>query len=754
MKWVSSVVIILLLWWSHTCVAVEVWDHWIPIDSPRLVLALSNEIWTVCDGAVVRWDKATGSYQKWTRLDGGPPDAPPDAHWVSIAGRDGYGIWLAARGMTAHFDGQQWRAFPLPEEYGSGGLMCEEKMKLGVGPAGVPWLLSDVTSQGLGRSALARFEADSWREVLRLPCNWNDMAVDSRGAVWFSPCDLPGLCRYDERGLVFCACPFFVENADFSWLCVDGEDTVFALGHWDFVEYGLVKFDGKTWQMFEIWDGVLCDPWLKTGICVDPSGAVWWGSDDFGLSKWTEQGGVEQFGLSSEDLARSAVSLSVDPGDGSIWVASLRRGLHRFDGECFERWAANEEVSHPIRCGWSGPDGVLWLGTAYTSQLGKYVSGSRIEWVWSEQLPKPSGFFSAGVSEIKTDPQGRPWLGTLGLGLVCVDGHSAILYNSWNTNIPRDSLDHLAFDQRGSIWVGCAQTFSPYVARFDGQRFHEVDYHTVGVWEVHDIEPGPLAAMWFCGGRLSLFDEELPGLSRRDDDGWVQYGLGESGLSIAFDGDGVLWLGTDTGFRTFDGRDWHFFTKESSGYPFHCTYLVRIDGLGRKWFAGPPDANDGVCMFDDVNWRVYNTENSPLISNAIWDIFFGPDNSIWFATKAGLSRMREFAGEVQLRLQPEHSKGPVLRLLLSCSNQIADLNADLFFWAELADGTRVYLPRVSTQEHPIFTRLAIPDGFAVENVSIYSVDLTDIPRGHYVIKALLTNHGCRLATLKRGGGGV
>ena len=152
-------------------------------------------------------------------------------------------------------------------------------------------------------------------------------------------------------------------------------------------------------------------------------------------------------------------------------------------------------------------------------------------------------------------------------------------------------------------------------------------------------------------------------------------------------------------------------------------------------------------MFDGVNWHIYSVENSPLISNVVTDIIVGQDNAIWFATQDGLSRMREFPGEVILALDAEVGQDARVRLSVSCSNEIADLNADLFVWAELSDGTKLYLPRVSLEEGPMFTRLAIPNGFAVGDIEIWSAGLTHVPSGHYTIKALLTNHGCLVSPL-------
>ena len=62
---------------------------------------------------------------------------------------------------------------------------------------------------------------------------------------------------------------------------------------------------------------------------------------------------------------------------------------------------------------------------------------------------------------------------------------------------------------------------------------------------------------------------------------------------------------------------------------------LKIDAPGNKWIGF---SNRGATKFDGINCTTYDTLNSGIAANRIYDIAFGSGNIVWFATLKGLSK--------------------------------------------------------------------------------------------------------------------
>jgi len=747
------VVAVLALGLPMLCWSVEVWDSWVPTGSPRAVLALERSVWVAGDGFVVRWDKSNRSYEVWTGNEG-----VADASYTSIVQGRGGEMWFGAPGHATRYSAGRWQSYLLPGSCGT---------HLAVDWLGRIW----AAGQDWNDSIVGVFEDNRW-DTFHWPEPLWAMKGTREGTLWFA--GQSGLCSVGPRGAEYFNYPESAGPWGLKAFAVGPDGVIWGTPGWLIYRFE-AEADPPGWTVFGLSeDGCpRFSMYPPYDMCVDEQGVLWFAAEEFtveetgtaqcGLLRWTPGEGMPEV-YGREELASSAISLSVDPVDGSLWIASPRRGLNRLTGGEFHRWDINEEVHYPITTGESDGVGNIWLGTRGAALVGRFSASGGFEWLWEGgywpggadvdwPFPPLDPGWPSSIDDLVTVGSDRVWFICGYWGLGCLEGSSITFWNPTNCPISDTFNGRIEVDSSGAVWIGYTAG-QPWgcVDRFSQASWDRFSNCEVSVYNVYDIEAAASGEVWFCGpsshGGPGI--PELAGLSVYAEGSWDYFPLFLPPLSasVAYSMDvdhaGVLWLGTDAGLRSFDGESWRAYSAAGSGGPSGPILAVKTDGAGRVWCA---DGENGAWVFDGSGWTSYRTDDSPLISGRVRSIFFGPDNSIWFATKAGLSRMREFPGEVQLRLETEHGKGPVLRLLLSCSNQIADLNADLFLWAELADGTRVYLPRVSTEEHPIFTRLAIPDGFAVQNVSIYSVDLTDIPRGHYVIKALLTNHGCLASPL-------
>ena len=689
---------------------VGVWHNW-PCASPGFVVeSTERSVWMITRGGVVRWDKQAGNHTLFTRFEtGGCPAFWP---YASAARRRGEEVLFGRGGLVSLFgpegERQRWHL-----EHGCG-------TKLAVDSNGVVWALNipDGTS-----TTIAVFDGRGW-SYLRWPENLRALCSSQDGRVWFAADG--AFISFDGEQVHRYACP---PGGEWFWdISADARGCVWAIAGTDVYKLDPPKEQWMHYDLSHLY-------WLGLGdqVEVTRDGRVWLPSSRAGLVCFDGEQ-TTSFGLDREDLGGLCAAISIDPDGTNIWVVNPYRGLFLFDRRRFQNKPVPADLLRLPLCAAEGPDGRVWFGTD-GSLVGFYEDG----WHWPLDMLKP-GVGRSTIDELRM-------LSARSLLVLMHPGGLYAVDDAWR--VTPMTLDCACFspsqdfeiDSSGAIWV-CCGPIDGGVCRLDpGTRnweyFGEGD---TGLFYAEDIEPDPIGGVWVGG---------LGGLVRWDGAGWekVTNAVGSAAHSLNYDDDGVLWAGTEIGAWSFDGEQWRHYTASNSGIFPGRVGLVRVDSSNRKWFAGPA----GVAVLDGNQWRRIDTGNSPLLSDSLYDILSDRAGRVWFCTSAGVSLLQDRPGAVSLALAAHKGdRNGAARVVLcaSCENRLGlELVADLFLWAELADGTRVYLPRVSTEEHPIFSRLAIPDGFAVENVSIYSVDLTDIPRGHYVIKALLTNHGCLASPL-------
>lgn len=120
---------------------------------------------------------------------------------------------------------------------------------------------------------------------------------------------------------------------------------------------------------------------------------------------------------------------------------------------------------------------------------------------------------------------------------------------------------------------------------------------------------------------------------------WQVYDMVSAGFptntitSIAVDGDGDVWAGTDWGLGHFDGSTWEFFQEGNSDIPDDLINAVAVDSLDRIWigtYAG------GLICYDGATWEQFDTTNTPLPANEIKSVMIDHRGWIWIGTYLGL----------------------------------------------------------------------------------------------------------------------
>lgn len=103
---------------------------------------------------------------------------------------------------------------------------------------------------------------------------------------------------------------------------------------------------------------------------------------------------------------------------------------------------------------------------------------------------------------------------------------------------------------------------------------------------------------------------------------------------ISIDTNNFVWAGTDNGLAMFDGINWAIYNTSNSGLTDNHIRAIEIDPDGKLWVG---TLVDGLFSFDGVSWINYNTSNSDLPDNQVKDIEFDQDGFMWVATTGGLA---------------------------------------------------------------------------------------------------------------------
>lgn len=109
---------------------------------------------------------------------------------------------------------------------------------------------------------------------------------------------------------------------------------------------------------------------------------------------------------------------------------------------------------------------------------------------------------------------------------------------------------------------------------------------------------------------------------------WATYGVtdglsGSTILAIEQDRHGRLWLGTETGVTTYDGRGWQRITTADGLADNHVTDVLQTRD-GDMWFA----TKGGLTRFDGEAWRNYRPPESP--DGQVRAVVEDADGVVWF----------------------------------------------------------------------------------------------------------------------------
>jgi ligand-binding sensor domain-containing protein len=429
----------------------------------------------------------------------------------------------------------------------------------------------------------ARFYNKTYEAI---PDNWvSSLAIDAKGGKWIGTL-AAGLGYYDEKK------PFGKEWAKYTFLDGLPSDEIRTLAMegnilWVGTKKGLVKYDGTTWETFNILNSNLPDNDITT-IKIDKNKTKWIGTLK-GIAVLDNAGNMTRY--NDEDINNkpvSAISFDVQGAPLLALEYNLVKLVNK-DWVVQKSFIAPEYIDNAINHVATDAKGSVWVATS----RGGIFQQNGAEWKainrQNSRLP------SNDVNLLEIDSKGSRWIGTNNEGLFKYTGATAwTQYFTSSSAISDNIINDLKSDRNGNIWFGTKN--AGILSKYAGD-----------IWQTYDKTNSPIPP-----------DALI-----------ISVGLNAT--------DGTKWFGTDTkGVFKYDGTTWTNYTPEKSPLPGAQVSVIAFDRRNNYWFG----TTDGLAKFDGRSgWTVYNLENSKLPANSITSLAFDKSNILWVGTRNGIVRM-------------------------------------------------------------------------------------------------------------------
>ncbi|MCK4417262.1 MAG: T9SS type A sorting domain-containing protein [Candidatus Latescibacteria bacterium] len=625
------------------------WDLYTSVVKINDILAGERYVWAATDGGVLRLHPTEGTFTIYTTLDG------LAGNKVLCIAEDSQGnLWFGTEGDGLSKFGREktfttFRPFPSPNPINS--LFFENDSTLYV-----------ATDVGVSLFSTYKDEIkETYHQFGTLPRNSEAFCVKVIGkylwagtttGVAHAPLFQPSGVRSNLQDPT-------------SWSSTDLKKKVYSIIQADSVIYIGTENGGYSYENNR-WYPRLPLPSYDLLIYQEK------------LLVATERYGVFQSPLSclshwkrNTSLPKKTKCLAVSP-DPALWAG--------VEGGYLVRAKSGEVDSFQVNCPAANTfmdltfdhQGRLWVASSYRDQTGcrgAYCFDGE-KWTNHFATPTPLGKWTAenSVVCVVVDSRSRIWLGTWGAGIhlsseqgdwELIDQDNSIL-KGIPTNPDYLVINDICEDRNGNIWMS---DYQQGVAVFDDFPPSKKMFYTPSedglpsggdgeLWgSVITIDETGLKWIGTFNAGFCLFDDGGTPFQRGDDtviifstSFYPEEMISNNITDIAFDEEGVLWIGTDSGVNAIRGR-YNPIIKDYT-YESWNTYLreitvnrILVDPQNNKWFA----TENGLYRFsaDGTSWTHYTQGSCGLVDNRVKSLAFDElAGELWIGTPIGLNRFK------------------------------------------------------------------------------------------------------------------
>jgi len=336
-----------------------------------------------------------------------------------------------------------------------------------------------------------------------------------------------------------------------------------------------------------------------TSLALDPYQAL----RHYGYQSWQTDGGLPQ----------NTVHAVLQTSDGYLWIGT-EAGLVRFDSTQFKTFTQKNTPqlgSDLIYSLVQDRSGALWIGTS--SGITRYRDRT------FESFPASDRALDSAVWSIHQDHAGNVWILTAG-GLGFYDGHRFVAV----TGLPPLSEDSAMLDAPdNSLWLGTMEGLRhapagsrQFLAAGPATAIQALAInHSGAAWA------GTASGIETCGAGGNCtplaFNAQTASEAQHD----VH--------ALAFDPRGRLWIGTDAGLLSYEGKQFSRWTA-SDGLPSDRINLLFCDREAALWIG----TSGGIARL--VGGRIEAlTPRAGFSSNLVLALDEDREGSLWIGTESG-----------------------------------------------------------------------------------------------------------------------
>jgi ligand-binding sensor domain-containing protein len=305
---------------------------------------------------------------------------------------------------------------------------------------------------------------------------------------------------------------------------------------------------------------------------------------------------------------------------------------------------SNSQIpDNTIRCLQTDSLGNLWVGT--DNGLAYYNNGS-----WQVFTETNSGLADNYVRAVTVDTNNALWVGTTLGGVQKFDGTTWTTYNTTNSGIADNFIRTITIDKNNHKWIGTVEG----LVYFDDVNWTtwQMSNSPILTNNIASIAVGPNNEKYIGtinGGAIYMnSDTTFEGIYTILNSGIPD----NSQLKVKVDILGKPWFAGSAGglFTDTGNQTWMAFNHNTAGLPTNSLTTMELDNTF-NFYLGTQQCGLIVRHFDQT-WAYYTMQNSELPENYILSLAKDKEGNIWIGTfSSGLVRLNEY--ELSLQQQGE-----------------------------------------------------------------------------------------------------
>jgi len=392
---------------------------------------------------------------------------------------------------------------------------------------------------------------------------------------------------------------------------------------WFGTNNGLAKFDGVSWQIYNLSNSGIPDNNIKS-IAFDSSEVIWIGTKEGGLAKFNNDS-WEVFNQENSNFPSNHINVITIGPDSCVYCNFYFEGsssiIGKFDGY---QWQMISDFNNQFYLNHQ-------LDITYINSI-FFDSGNELWIAASTGLVKQNNDSwetfhfthldgqTVNIGKASIDENDIVWAGSSSY-LIKIDGSS---YNFFEGFFYGTTNDIKVLNSNNIFYV---TDFGLY--HFDGESICE--YNTsaaikeLGV--MLSIEIAADSSVWIgtlASGAMRINNSELT---------WFYSSEGApcTNISEVRSQADTVWIATQNGLAKLYNGFWEYFNPANSELPSYNVNTIEIDSAGNKWIG----TSNGLVIMNNNQMEIFNVANSNLINDDITSIAFGSNGEVWVGTLGG-----------------------------------------------------------------------------------------------------------------------